>query len=128
MRLICKLALLLALVFGASPATCGEWGPIPTPKEQPFVFAGFKHDDGGRLILMCNKESRLITISFVDPRAEWKTGESIKVMLRSDVPIAGVSGDPSFLGSVCLGPWPRCRCAGICAYLKEETSKLSGFG
>src|SRR5215470_14331437 len=92
MRLICT-ALLLVIVFGASPATCAEWELIPTPKEQPYLFADFKHDDGGRLIVMCSKEENWISVSFAEPRAQWKKGESINLTTRSDVPIAGISGD-----------------------------------
>jgi hypothetical protein len=66
---------------------------LPGPKDRPHVFAGFTHDDGGRLIVMCDKEKRRISISLVEPRAQWQADESIKVTTRSDVPISGISGD-----------------------------------
>jgi len=96
MRLICTLALLLPIVFGPSPATCGEWQVLPTAKERHFLFADFKHDDGGRLIVMCAKETRLISISFIEPRAKWKPDESITIAARSEM--AHVSGDGLVIG------------------------------
>jgi hypothetical protein len=107
MRLICKLALLLPVVFASSPATSGEWKIIPTPKAPGYLFAEFKHDDDGRLFVMCDKEAKLITIGLVEPRATWKTGESIKITVRSDVPMEHVSGDgrqPEPSTGVVIGP------------------------
>jgi hypothetical protein len=112
MRLIWKFALLLPVVFASSPATSGEWKIIPTPKAPGYLFAEFRHDDDGRLFVMCDKEARLITISLVEPRATWKTGESIKVTLRSDVPIEHVSGD---------GRQPEVRCNAYWATQTAET-------
>jgi hypothetical protein len=96
MRLIYTLALLLPILLGASTAICGEWELLPTPKEWPFLFADFKQDDGGRLIVMCAKEARLISISFVEPRAKWKTEESITIAARSEM--AHVSGEGKVIG------------------------------
>jgi hypothetical protein len=75
------LACSLTLGFAASEAICAEWRPLPT--SEYLVAAGFEHSDGGALVIMCDTKNNLISISLVEPRAQWQPGEPIKVTTRA---------------------------------------------
>jgi hypothetical protein len=75
-----------ALIFGlaASTAFCadGKWGPWPSAS--PFVAAGFQHDDGGALVLMCDTKTKQLSLGLEESRANWQAGGQMKFMTRSD--------------------------------------------
>jgi hypothetical protein len=105
--------LVLGGVTVASQAFCEESVILPsewvtlTPPNGPNVFASFQHGDGGILIIMCDVKKKLISYSLVEPRAQWKADDSIKVTIRSDVWIAGLSDDGREMSpstGVVLGP------------------------
>ena len=75
-----------ALAFGllASAALSAEWEPWQTPKDSPFVGAGFKHDDGGTLLVLCDKQKRLMSLMLNEPRASWKEGDTMEWQTRGD--------------------------------------------
>jgi hypothetical protein len=79
-RLACALAfdLIASVAFGA------EWGPWQVAKDSPFVAAGFKHDDGGTLLVMCDTQTKLMSLMLNEPRAKWKAGETMKLTTRAD--------------------------------------------
>jgi hypothetical protein len=60
------------LAVASSRAFAADWGPWPSPKDSPFVSAGFAHDDGGALVVMCDTKKRLIAIWIMEPRASWQ--------------------------------------------------------
>ncbi len=72
------------LGFTSSVAMGAEWGPWPAPKDGSFAAAGFKHDDGGALVIVCNTRARLISILIEEPRARWNKGATMSVTVRSD--------------------------------------------
>jgi len=74
----------LAFVFFASEAIGAEWEPWPSPQGSPLVAAGFNHDDGGTLLVICDTKQRLMSIMFNEPRATWKEGDRIEVTTRAD--------------------------------------------
>jgi TPR repeat protein len=89
----------LTPTLAASEAVPGEWGPWPSPKDSPLVSAGFRHDDGGALVVMCDTSKRLISIGLEEPRAQWRTGEPMSVTTRAD---DGTQMQPST--GVVIGP------------------------
>jgi hypothetical protein len=74
------------IVFGlfASDAAGAEWAAWPRQQGSPMVAAGFKHDDGGTLLIVCDTQKRLMSILLSEPRATWKEGDTIKVTTRAD--------------------------------------------
>lgn len=76
----CAFALMLALP--ASNAFADDW--VPWPDLSPFVGAGYKHDDGGALIVICNPSKKLMSYLLREPRASWHKGDSMKVQTRAD--------------------------------------------
>jgi hypothetical protein len=77
---------------GAVASDWGHWGPWPTPKDSPFIGAGFKHDDGGTLIILCDTKTKLISLLLEEPRASWQPGTQLNFMTRVDtVPDPGAS-------------------------------------
>lgn len=79
--LACALALALA---GSGAMMAGEWGPWPTSTDNPLVAAGFKHDDGGALIVMCDPKIKIVSIGIEEPRASWQPGATMNVITKSD--------------------------------------------
>jgi hypothetical protein len=57
------------LAVASSRAFAADWAPWPTPKGSSVVSAGFTHDDGGALVVMCDTQKRLISIWIREPRA-----------------------------------------------------------
>jgi hypothetical protein len=55
-------------------AEIGKWGPWTVPKDSPFVAAGFKHDDGGALAILCDTKAKLISLVLEEQRASRQTG------------------------------------------------------
>lgn len=79
-----RLLLLIGLIFGWSTAWAAEWGPWPTSPAGHIVAAGYKHDDGGALVVMCDRASKLISLGLQEPRANWTPGSPKKFMTRAD--------------------------------------------
>jgi hypothetical protein len=74
----------LAVTCLAPGANSTEWRSWPTPKDSPFVGAGFKHDDGGSFVVLCDTKARLMSILIVEPRAKWQSGATMNVITRAD--------------------------------------------
>jgi len=83
MRAVGRLVL-LGLACGWSAARATDWGPWPLNPQSHFVAAGYKHDDGGALIVMCDTDRKLISLALEEPRANWTQGTAIKFMTRTD--------------------------------------------
>lgn len=77
----------------------GHWGPWPTPKDSPFVGVGFKHDDGGALIVLCDTKTKLISLLVEEPRASWQPGTQLSFMTRVDI-----GSDPGASKAIVIGP------------------------
>jgi hypothetical protein len=61
-----------------------QWGPWSSPSTPDLVGADFTHDDGGRLLIYCNKTKNLIGYILNETRAHWQEGSKIAVMVRAD--------------------------------------------
>jgi hypothetical protein len=66
----------------AAEAICAAWGPRQAAGS--FVAAGFIHEDGSSLTVMCNTSTKLIAIVHEEPRANWKEGDAIDVTTRDE--------------------------------------------
>jgi hypothetical protein len=66
-------SLLLAIALVALPANAyagfQQWSPWSNPDQPDLVGADFTHDDGGRLLILCNKTKNLISYVFKETRA-----------------------------------------------------------
>jgi hypothetical protein len=95
------LVVVLAALFVASAALCGnqEWGPTPLPKDSGFVGADYTHDDGGALIILCDTSKKFISYLLVDPRAHWEAGTPVNLTTKAD---NGSQSGPST--AVVIGP------------------------
>ncbi len=82
MRILGVCALALVLGFPASNAFATDWAPFPDLK--PLVGVGYTHDDGGALIVVCNPTQKLMSYVLREPRANWHTGDTMKVQTRAD--------------------------------------------
>jgi hypothetical protein len=80
------------------PAIATEWSPWPI-KDSSSVAAGFKQDSGGTLVVVCDPNSKLLSIIYQEPRAHWDIGASIDVTIKSD---DGTALPTSF--GIVLGP------------------------
>ena len=90
---------MLALIC-ASVADAAEWGPWPLAENDGrIVAAGYKHDDGGALIILCDVQSRSISLVFQEPRAKWEAGTKIPF---TTLPDDGAQLSPS--NGAVLGP------------------------
>ena len=74
----------LALCLSAPQALASDWGPWPMAKGSAFVAAGYEHDDGGALIVMCDTTTKLVSLALRETRADWVPGSAIKFMTRAD--------------------------------------------
>jgi len=52
-----------------------------------------KENDGGSLLVKCNTQTKLISINFEEPLAEWERGATVDVFIKSD---DGTTLPPSF--------------------------------
>jgi hypothetical protein len=50
------------MLLSISETRSAEWGTWPASKGSPYVAAGFRHDDGGALVIACDPKARLISI------------------------------------------------------------------
>jgi hypothetical protein len=74
----------LALAFTIPRAFCGEWKMLPRINDNPLVAANFKHDDGGTLVVMCDTNTKIVSIGLDEPRAHWQTGASMQLTTKAD--------------------------------------------
>jgi hypothetical protein len=94
-------ALLLSWLSLASPAFAIQtWESLPGPSGT--VAAGFVHDDGGTLILMCDPQRKYLMMGLIEPRAKWQKGQQLKFMTHSDAggnldDTLGIVMSPTFL-------------------------------
>jgi|ERR1700722_680924 len=87
-----RLALGALLVGLSASAAVAEWKSWPISADNPLVAAGFKHDDGGTLLVICNRKTKLMSIAVEEPRAHWEPKTPIEVTTRADT---GESNGPS---------------------------------
>lgn len=73
----------LTAPWAASAQAVGAWGPWPST-DSTYVMAGFKHDDGGSLVVTCNQSKHLMVMMFIEPRATWRVGDSKQFLIRAD--------------------------------------------
>jgi hypothetical protein len=85
-----KLVCMVALALPATGALCADWGPVPTPNA-PIVAAGYTHDDGGSLVVLCNTDQKLIRIMHTEPRARWTEGDTVNETTADDDGISTTS-------------------------------------
>jgi hypothetical protein len=71
------------VVLPGTEAPCADWGPVPT-SNQSLVVAGYTHDDGGSLRVLCDTDERLIRIIHTEPRARWKKGDTVNETTMDD--------------------------------------------
>lgn len=62
----------------------GKWIRWAMPPGVPAVGAGFKHDDGGTLVIACDPSRHLMSYALGEPRANWQRGSTIEVTTRAD--------------------------------------------
>ncbi len=86
MRSLQRLACAVPLIFLSYVAVAGEgaWGPWSSPSTPALVGAAFTNDDGGALLIACDKTKRLIGYVLREPRANWEKGSQIRVTTRAD--------------------------------------------
>jgi len=65
-------------------ASAQTWAPWSLPESPSLVGAQFAHDDGGALIIYCNKRSHLISYMLREPHAKWQGGTTVDVTTRID--------------------------------------------
>jgi hypothetical protein len=70
------------MVATVSSADAGDWGPWPI--DNPYVAAGFEHDDGGKLLVLCDSKARFISLVIEETRANYQQGASVALIIRSD--------------------------------------------
>lgn len=75
----------LAVSSAVGRAEIGKWGPWPSRPDGPFTAAGFKHDDGGALVIICDKAVHIISLVLEEPRAHWRLGDPKELIVKSDV-------------------------------------------
>jgi hypothetical protein len=80
------LACALSVICLTHTALAGDrqWGPWSSPSKPELVGADFTHDDGGKLLIYCNKSKNLISYIFNEPRAHWQEGSKIPLKVRAD--------------------------------------------
>ena len=79
-----KYVIIVAICLSAHRAVAADWGAWPLSTGTPFVAAGYRHDDGGALVVMCDTKTKLMSLAFQEPRASWSQGSTMKFMTRSD--------------------------------------------
>src|SRR5271169_3331011 len=82
MKAIKWLACTLPLICVATMAIAAEWAPLPTPKGSAWVGAGFNHDDGSMLVIICDRAKISYTVN--EPLAHWETGKKFTMLVLAD--------------------------------------------
>ncbi len=94
-----RLVIGAVIVLGVATANAatGEWeGPW---HDKDFVAAGFSHDDGGALVVICDTKAKLMSLGITEPRASWTAGTPMEVITKADT---GQTNGPSH--GVATGP------------------------
>jgi len=65
------------------PPQKSEWHTNAIPGAGDVV-ASFKHTDGAELSVICDTDSKRLTIAFQEPRAKWTAGQGIDVITLPD--------------------------------------------
>jgi hypothetical protein len=65
-------------------ASSAEWTDWLVSTDEWQVAAGYKQNDGGSLIVTCDTQTKLISIRFEEPLAEWEKGTTVDVSIKSD--------------------------------------------
>jgi len=78
------------LAMPAAEVLGADWVALSTPN-QPIVAAGFRHDDGGSLTVLCNTNEKLIRIIHTEPRANWTEGATVNETTMDDSGISTTS-------------------------------------
>ena len=94
------------------PALAADWGPV---QKQGFVGVGYVHDDEGALFILCDTDTKLISILLNETRAKWTAGIAMNVVTKAD------SGDEFTAAGKTLGPTQL-------AVGQEATFSLSAMG
>jgi hypothetical protein len=83
MRII--IALFLCLVSSAESHTFADqaWVSWPTGAVG-YVAAGFRQDDGGSLVVLCDSTKKQLHLGLIEPRANWQRGQQMKFITRID--------------------------------------------
>jgi hypothetical protein len=68
-------------LFMADPASAADWGPV---NSHGFVGVGYVHDDEGALFVLCDPNTRLISILLNETRANWTAGIAMNVIAKAD--------------------------------------------
>jgi hypothetical protein len=79
----------------AVPASAADWGPV---QGQGFVGVGYVHDDEGALFVLCDPDTRLMSILLIETRAKWTAGTPMNVITKAD------TGDEFTAAGKTLGP------------------------
>jgi hypothetical protein len=80
---VCALAVVLAPSAGA--AEVGKWAPWTFERQTSLAATGYKHDDGGALVIACDQPKRMMLLFWLEPRAKWHQGDLMRVTIRTDV-------------------------------------------
>src|SRR3954469_4922502 len=65
----------------AVPASAADWGPV---QAQGFLGVGYVHDDEGALFVLCDPNTKLISILLNESRAKWTAGTTMNVITKTD--------------------------------------------
>lgn len=88
MRSLQRLACAVPVIFLPYVAVAGEgegaWGSWSSPSTPALVGAAFTDDDGGALLVACDRTKKLIGYVLREPRANWEKGSQIGVTTRAD--------------------------------------------
>jgi hypothetical protein len=102
---------LLCLLM-AVPASAADWGPV---QGQGFVGVGYVHDDEGALFVLCDPDTKLMSILLNETRAKWTAGIPMNVITKAD------TGDEFTAAGKTMGPTQL-------AIGKEATFSLNTMG
>ena len=105
-------ALSLLCISIAVPASAADWGPV---QGQRFVGVGYVHDDEGALFVLCDPDTKLMSILLNETRAKWTAGLPMSVTTRAD------TGDEFTAAGKTLGPTQL-------AIAQEATFSLNTMG
>jgi len=106
------LAAVSSCILMAAPASAADWGPV---KKQGFVGVGYVHDDEGALFVLCDTDTKLISILLNETRAKWTAGTAMNVITKAD------TGDEFTAAGKTLGPT-------LLAVGQEATFSLNTMG
>jgi hypothetical protein len=77
-------AFFIICLMSAPYARSADWEAWPLPTDSPFVAAGYKHDDGGALVIMCDTKTKLISLALQETRANWTPLINMRFITKAD--------------------------------------------